>query len=283
MGVGAADGLADGPSLVAAEIVEDDEVAGPECRDQKLLDPGLEAAAVARAVEDVWGAQSVGAQAGEEDPGIVGVRQWPWGAYPFRRRPFSDQPRIGAMLVLIQVSSTNTRLSGSSRRLSARQRVRFRATALRACSRANSVFFEAQTLALQKPPDRVPAHRNAFGRQKRPKPVDGQMRRLADQLENQIPVRRQQPRTVAADLARRHAPGLAIARHPARHTRNTDAETRRHRPNRLARQMGTDNTLAKIIGIGSRHSSWPPSPVDSLNHIPKTKGIPKIHSITDLL
>ena len=78
MGVGAADGLADGPSLVAAEIVEDDEVAGPECRDQKLLDPGLEAAAVDRAVEDVWGAQSVGAQAGEEGPGIVGVRQWPW-------------------------------------------------------------------------------------------------------------------------------------------------------------------------------------------------------------
>ena len=140
------------------------------------------------------------------------LRQQPRGAYPFRRWPFSDQPRMGAMLVLIQVSSTKTRRSGSSRRLSARQRVRFREILLRACSRANSVFIKAQTLALQIPPDRVQAHRNAFSRQKVSKPVDGQMRRLADQLKNQRPVRRQQPRRMAADLARRHAPGLAITR-----------------------------------------------------------------------
>ena len=57
-----------------------------------------------------------------------------------------------------------------------------------------------------------------------------------------------------ADLARRHAPGLAIARHPARHTRNSDTETHRHRPDRLARQMGSHNTLAKI----SRIPAWPP-------------------------
>jgi len=37
---------------VAAEIVEDDEVAEPECRNQKLLDLGPEAAAVDRVVED---------------------------------------------------------------------------------------------------------------------------------------------------------------------------------------------------------------------------------------
>ncbi len=37
MGIGAADGVADDPALMAAEIVEDDEVAGPECRNQKLL------------------------------------------------------------------------------------------------------------------------------------------------------------------------------------------------------------------------------------------------------
>lgn len=140
MGVGAADGAADGLALMTAEIVEDDEIAGPECRDEKLLDPGPEAAAVDRTVEDVGRAQAVGAQAGQEGPGIIGVRQRPWGAYPFRRRPFSAQPRRGAMLVLIQVSSTKTRRSGSSRRLSARQRVRFRDTVLRACSKANSVF-----------------------------------------------------------------------------------------------------------------------------------------------
>ena len=45
------------------------------------------------------------------------------------------------MLVLIQVSSTKTRRSGSRWRLSACQRARLRATAARACSVANRVLF----------------------------------------------------------------------------------------------------------------------------------------------
>ena len=102
MGVGAADGLADGPSLVAAEIVEDDEVAGPECRDQKLLDPGLEAAAVDRAVEDVWGAQ-----AGEEGHGApVAVGRVSLQA-PALLRPASYR----TMLVLVPVLIDEHRLS----------------------------------------------------------------------------------------------------------------------------------------------------------------------------
>ena len=46
MGVGAADGVADGLALMAAEIVEDDKVAGLERWDQELLGPGPEAMAV---------------------------------------------------------------------------------------------------------------------------------------------------------------------------------------------------------------------------------------------
>lgn len=88
MGVGAAHGLSDGPALVAAGIVEDDEIAGSWRRDRTPLAQGPEAAAVDRAVEDIRGAQAAGAQAGEQGPGIVGVRQWPWSAKPFRRRPF---------------------------------------------------------------------------------------------------------------------------------------------------------------------------------------------------
>ena len=77
----------------------------------------------------------------------VRVRQRPCGAKPFRRCPFGAHPRSGAMLVLIQVSSTNTSRSGSSRRRSVRHRARLRATAARICSSANCVFLEAQALA----------------------------------------------------------------------------------------------------------------------------------------
>jgi hypothetical protein len=51
------------------------------------------------------------------------------------------------MLVLIHVSSINTRRAGSRRPCHDLQRWRRRAMSARACSRANSVFFEAQALA----------------------------------------------------------------------------------------------------------------------------------------
>ena len=75
------------------------------------------------------------------------VRQCPYGAKPVRRLPFGPQPLSGAMFVLIQVSSMNTRRLGSTRVCQARQRRRRWAMVARPRSRANSVFFEAQTLA----------------------------------------------------------------------------------------------------------------------------------------
>ena len=52
-------------------------------------------------------------------------------------------------------------------------------------------FFEAQTLAPEKAPDRVPAYRDPRCSQPIPKPVDRQMRRLTDQRMNKLPVRLQ--------------------------------------------------------------------------------------------
>lgn len=45
----------------------------------------------------------------------VSVFQCPWGTRATSRAPRGPQPRIGAMLVLIQVSSMNTSLRGSIR------------------------------------------------------------------------------------------------------------------------------------------------------------------------
>ena len=77
--------------------------------------------------------------------------------------------------------------------MSACQRARLRATAVRACSSANRVFIEAQALAPEKAPDGVPAHRDFRCSQPIPKPVDRQMRRLADQRMNELPVLLQAP------------------------------------------------------------------------------------------
>ena len=131
-----------------------------------------------------------------------------------------------------------------------------------------SPFFKAQPLAPEEPPDRVPAHRDPCRGQQILQPVDRQMRRLADQRSNQLPVRLQKPASVAADLARRHAPPRPPAGNPFGDRGNADTVTRRHRPDRLARQVGSDNAFAKVIRLSSAHPCWPPSPVASLNNIP---------------
>lgn len=51
-GAGRLDGLADLPTLMAGEIVHDDDVTGREFRDEHLIDIGLEGVAVDGAVED---------------------------------------------------------------------------------------------------------------------------------------------------------------------------------------------------------------------------------------
>ena len=66
----------------------------------------------------------------------VSVRQWPCGAKPRTRARFGPHPRSGAMLVLIQVSSMNTRRRGS--RLACHDRQRRRRRAMSACSRSTS-------------------------------------------------------------------------------------------------------------------------------------------------
>src|SRR5947208_14342700 len=104
------------------------------------------------------------------------------------------------MLVLIQVSSMNTRRFGSRRSCKLRQRCRRRATSARPCSRANSVFFEAETFAPQEGPYRIVrdfhASRGKFVLQ----PVQREMWRLPDPLHDECPMRLQNRLTVTAHL-----------------------------------------------------------------------------------
>ena len=52
LGARASEDAADDFGFVAAEVVDDDDVAGLECRQQKLLDVGAEAVAVDRPIDD---------------------------------------------------------------------------------------------------------------------------------------------------------------------------------------------------------------------------------------
>jgi hypothetical protein len=66
LGAGGADGAPHGLSFVAAEIVDDDDIARLERRDEDLLDIGEEAVAVDRPVDDAWSGDAIAAERGEE-------------------------------------------------------------------------------------------------------------------------------------------------------------------------------------------------------------------------
>ena len=78
---------------------------------EDLLDIGPKAFAVDRTVEKPRRLDAVVTQSGEEGHGF----QWPCGTLAVSLVPRGAQPRSGAMLVLVQVSSMKTRRSGSIR------------------------------------------------------------------------------------------------------------------------------------------------------------------------
>lgn len=89
MGASTTDRLSHGFSLVGAEVVHDNDVAGPEGRNQKLFDPRREAYSVYGPVEDTGCLDGTGPQGGEEchgRPMAMGGRCLqalpPWTASP---------------------------------------------------------------------------------------------------------------------------------------------------------------------------------------------------------
>ena len=146
------------------------------------------------------------------------MRHRPCGAKPFRRWPFGAQPpqrrHVGLDPGLVHEHQP-VRIQPAPQRpppcpLAGHRRAHLLKRVLR-------FFFEAQALAAQEPPDRVPAHRDAVARQLLLQPVEGQMRGAGHQRVHPLAMRLQQPRTMTADLARRDAAGRPVARRPLRH------------------------------------------------------------------
>jgi hypothetical protein len=108
---GTLDDLPDRVALVTAEVVHDDNVAGVEASEQDLLDIALEALAVDRPVKHAGCRDPIASKGSQERM----VFQWPCGTWATSLCPFRHQPRMGAMLVLVQVSSIKTSREGSIR------------------------------------------------------------------------------------------------------------------------------------------------------------------------
>jgi hypothetical protein len=79
---------------------------------------------------------------------------------------------------------------------------------------------------------------------------------------------------LAVHLARFERPGLTPQLAPLRQTGRRDRQRLCNHPVRLARVRPRQRPLPKILRIRSRHPSWPPPPAGSLNHIPRSLGIP---------
>ena len=96
---------------MGAEVVEDDDVARLEGRNEELFNIGAEAFAVDGPVEQAGRIDAVVAQGGKESRGLPAAMRnlvdgrWPFGALPRRR----------VMLVFVHVSSMNTNRLGSIR------------------------------------------------------------------------------------------------------------------------------------------------------------------------
>jgi len=85
------------------------------------------------------------------------VFQCPCGTWSINRMPRGQRPRSRTMAVLVEVSSINTSRAGSNMPCSRIQRRRARATSARSCSAARRLFFEADIVSLEQPPDRTAA------------------------------------------------------------------------------------------------------------------------------
>ena len=108
-GPGGLDGALDAGDLVGPEIVGNDDVAGLQGRHQDLFDVGAEALAIDRAVEDPGAVSPVTRNAARN----VLVCQRPQGAWSWTRAPRGARPYRRSRLVVLPVSSSNTRWATS--------------------------------------------------------------------------------------------------------------------------------------------------------------------------
>src|ERR1700704_4895823 len=190
----------------------------------------------------------------------VMVCQRPCGTLALIRWPRGAQPRSGAMLVLVQVSSMNTRREGSIR---SRYLVHCAAGGRHRdgpARRQSASFFVTELLGVDEFPHRAVIHLQATLGEFSHQPAQGEIRLPAPLHQPITMPSRNLLRPVAAELVWLDATGLAEAPHPI--DRRTDAYAKLCRC-LMARQPTFDDSsnhpLTKVVRIRSPHPCWPPS------------------------
>jgi hypothetical protein len=105
-------------------------------------------------------------------------------------------------------------------------------------------------------------------------PVQGQVRRLSDPLQDEGAMWLKHPFAMPTHLARRDRASRTMALRPFHNRRDGNAKPFRNRPTGLPGQNRRNNALAKIIGKMSGHQMLASNPASILNHKTNQTGIP---------
>src|SRR4051812_30628554 len=177
------------------------------------------------------------------------------------------------MLVEAQVSSTNTRRSGSRSSWPSNQASRRLTMSGRSCSEACAVFFARDVMAAAETPERGHADLS---------PLSGepclQLGRgdVGPRVERRVDQARMRLRLVREPVAaQRLGPRVAVGaaqRRPADRARGAHPEALRRLAARQARINGSQDARAKVKGQRLRHAGRPPSPARTLNQITPESG-----------
>ncbi len=150
----------------------------------------------------------------------------------------------------------------------------------RACSRANSVFFEPEPLASQERPYRIVGDVHPPSRQLSLQAMQRQMRGLLQPFDNERPVRLQDWSAVAAHFARCDRSRSTLPLGPLHNRGNRNPKPNRNRSAAFPSRHGCHNAFSKIIGKWSRHQMLASRPASILNQTRPQLGIPNRFRLT---
>src|SRR5712672_1103520 len=153
----------------------------------------------------------------------VSVSQCPIGTSPTKRSPRGFQPLGRTMLVVIAVSSINTRWAGSSKPCSRTHRRRARATSARLRSAACKLFFDGDVMADEESGKGTSACRDSPLSQRQDHLIQREVRLLTNEGENPLRVLLQWRCTPAAGHGL-GSPVVVEALHPPDRGADADVE-----------------------------------------------------------
>ena len=199
------------------------------------------------------------------------------GTAATRRWPRSARPCVRVMLVLAQVSPTNTQRAGSTRPWCCVQRARLRATSGRFCSAARRLFLKVSRSADRKRHQaslltRVPRKANSA------RSAHRQVRNRRNPGQKPGPLMQQNRTPPAAHRLGRAATRHGVPLHPADYGCFAEIEPAGDRTPGLTCLDERNGTMAQIEGVGPGHTLPASNPASSLNQSSARAGSPRVNS-----